>query len=110
LSVEAVQDKLICVEEAAVATRFVGAVGGVVSAGGVEVEFGEPHPPSKNTEMTTKRVKSRHLFATRTAFPLFMEDAEGDLGTLENLSKVTLRIGGRHPLAESYHARLVVGI
>jgi hypothetical protein len=33
LSVEAVHDKLICVVEAAVAVRFVGAVGGVVSAG-----------------------------------------------------------------------------
>ena len=32
LSVEAVHDKLICVVEAAVAVRFVGAVGGVVSA------------------------------------------------------------------------------
>ena len=31
LSVEAVQDKLICEVEAAVAVRFVGAVGGVVS-------------------------------------------------------------------------------
>jgi hypothetical protein len=31
LSVEAVHDKLICVVEAAVAVRFVGAVGGVVS-------------------------------------------------------------------------------
>ncbi len=32
LSVEAVQDRLICVVEAAVAVKFVGAVGGVVSA------------------------------------------------------------------------------
>ena len=32
LSVDAVHDKLICVVEAAVAVRFVGAVGGVVSA------------------------------------------------------------------------------
>jgi len=31
LSVEAVHDKLICVVDAAVAVRFVGAVGGVVS-------------------------------------------------------------------------------
>jgi hypothetical protein len=32
LSVEAAHDKLICDAEAAVAARFVGAVGGVVSA------------------------------------------------------------------------------
>jgi hypothetical protein len=33
LSVDAVHDKLICVVEVAVAVRFVGAVGGVVSGG-----------------------------------------------------------------------------
>jgi hypothetical protein len=34
LSVEAVQERLICVVEAAVAVKFVGGVGGVVSAPG----------------------------------------------------------------------------
>ena len=33
MSVEAVQERLICVAEAALAVRFVGAVGGVVSGG-----------------------------------------------------------------------------
>jgi hypothetical protein len=58
LSVEAIQDKLICVASVEVAIKFVGAVGGVVSGCGLEEELTKPaHPASNKLQAGTKTVK-----------------------------------------------------
>jgi len=63
LSVEALQDRLICVVEAAVAAKLVGAVGGAVS---VEL-FPDPlaHPARKPTAI-------KMVFATAAARTFFL--------------------------------------
>ena len=57
MSVEAVQERLMSVVEAGNATRFAGAVGGVVF-GGVEGEVSLLHPEKANARGQTK-LKSR---------------------------------------------------
>jgi len=51
-----VQDKLICVLEAAVAVRFEGAVGTVLLGGGaVELELLHPERPTESRRVTTAK-------------------------------------------------------
>jgi hypothetical protein len=73
LSVDAVQARLICEEEAAVATKLAGAVGGVVSAGGKEDEPPmPPHPASSNAQLAKTPAKQESSRALRFAIPLFI--------------------------------------
>jgi hypothetical protein len=73
LSVEAVHARLIDVASAAVAVKFAGAVGGVVSGLGAEEEPIRPaHPLSSNAEAAAKTNKWGHLGTTRRATALFI--------------------------------------
>ena len=58
LSVDAIQERPICVANVDVAVKLAGAVGGVVSGGGAEAELPSPlHPASIHAHMDAKTVK-----------------------------------------------------
>jgi hypothetical protein len=88
LSVEAVQVRLIEVAKVAVAIRFAGAVGGVVSGGGGVVEEPLEHPPSPKRQLAPSITSPRHLDSIRFANRLFILGSIEASVTLDNLKEV----------------------
>jgi hypothetical protein len=88
LSVDAVHAKLSCAGEAAVAAKFVGVVGGVVSGGGGVVEEPLEQPasaksqldPSKNSVVRLHRIKlASRLFISGSEKSSSRSKSEGDV-------------------------------
>lgn len=71
LSVDAVQTRLICVADAAVAVKFVGAVGGVVS-GAEGADEPLEHPLITKMHEAASKAKQMCLCSTRFTNPLFI--------------------------------------
>jgi hypothetical protein len=73
LSVDAVQERLICVAKVDVAIKLAGAVGGVVSSIGAAVELPSPlHPATIQAQIAPNSAKKRYLCTTRVALPLII--------------------------------------
>jgi len=111
LSVDAVHDKLTCAGEAAVAVKLVGAVGGVVSGGGVVVEEPLEHPPNAKSTPAPSNTIPDHLDSIRFANRMFI------FGLHRSFCHARQSEGGRsrgrgnhHAKFKNYHESLKAGI
>ena len=110
LSVEAVQERLICVAEIAAATKLPGTVGGVVSGAGEEEELPEPpHPLNSKVQVAAKTIQRRRFAGARFAISLFILNSKSKSTHAKIRWCSPGKAGSRAPHSETYHACFAAG-